>query len=511
MFRSILFFIGISFLTLQAQSQVSIVGSAKSFAGKKVVVYSIKDYISGQNTVLQTENIDSNGNFKLEFAIDETRAINIAIPPYQGLMFVEPDKKYEIVFPAGQNDEARRFDKSEVALEFVNLPPNDLNLLIRQFNSDYFKFLNDHYYDFAVEEFRGSEKIKSKMASQNEGVDLYKKSKDTTKVANAVSNFGNVITTFYNDTQLKYGEHYKQVFFAHYVKYSQAEIELIAGKNKKLFYNEYFMSQPILFQNPAYMKCFELFYYNYLNSRGKLKQPEITKAINVERSGKQLITILANDSTALGAHVRSLAVVKGLKELYFDKKYSRSAVVNCLIDLSKNSVELDIREIAKNTLEVLNHGREGWEPDDFMLTDENNDLWKWSENKGAPTYFVFFATWSASSVKELLMLEKLQDQYKDYVRIVAVNMDDDHELFLKYIKEHKTQKFEFLFGNSDVLLRDKLNIKSIPSALMVNVEGAAMFDFTRKPSEGIQTDFEKIKTLAATNPTQGPKTWKNKK
>ena len=512
MLKSLQFFIFLMLLFTTSQAQVTISGSAKSYAGKKIVIYTIADYISGLNNVVQTQNIDSQGNFKLQFDLSETRAINIAIPPFQGLMFVEPGKKYEIVFPGDQKKEAIRFDKSEVAIEFVNLPDYDLNLLIRQFNSDYFKFLNEHYYDFAVAEYRGSDVVKGKMASNNDGVDLYKKStSDTTKVAAGVSNFGSVITNFYNDSQLKYGEHYKQLFFSDYVKYSLAEIELIAGRSKKSFYNEYFMSQPMLLQNPAYMKCFELFYSNYLGTRPKDVQAKITKAIGVERSGIQLISLLTGDSTALGSRVRTAAVIKGLKELYFDKRYSRSAISNCLKELSNEAEDIELRAIAKNSSTVLSLGKEGWNPDDFTLADENNDMWKWSENKGAYTYFIFFASWSASSVKEMMMLEKLHLQYNDYIRIVAINMDEDNELFQKYIIQHKTQKFEFLFGNGDALLRDKLTIKSIPSSLMVNPDGTAMFDYTRKPSEGVQADFEKIKKMVDSNPKQGLKTWRDKK
>lgn len=511
MSRVISFFFAMLFFSLPAIAQVVIKGNAKEFQGKNVVVYSVADYVSSKNNVLLTRNIASDGSFKVDLDIADTRAVIIAIPPYQGLMYVEPGKNYEIVFPGNDKSEVRRFDKSEVALEFVNIPGDDLNVLIRQFNSDYFKFLNEHYYDFAVGEYRGSDVVKNRMAEKNQGVDLYKKAgADTSKVANVTSGFGNVITNFYNDTQLKYGEHYKNLFFADYVKYSLAEIELIAGRSKKSFYNEYFMSQPLLLQNPAYMKCLGLFYNNFLGTRPKDLQSGITKAISVERNGSQLVKMLENDSTALGNRIRTVAVIRSLKEFYFDKRYPRTAVEACLRELSQNAEDDDLKEMAKNTVSVLNNGREGWMPDDFVLADEQNNLWKWSENKGVYTYFIFFATWSSASVKEMLLLEKLNEQYKDYVRIVAINMDDDHELFQKYIREHKNQKFEFLFGNGDILLRDKLNIKSIPYALMVNPEGAAMFDYTRKPGEGIQSDFEKIKQLAASNPTQGPKTWKKK-
>lgn len=491
-------------------ADVRISGKAEAFRNQKVIIYVTADYISDKLQVVQIVNIDNSGNFLAQFEISETRAVTIAIPPYQGLMYAEPGKSYDIVFSYTPNEQVKRFDKTEVPIEFKNMADDDLNLLIRKFNLDYFRFLNEHYYDFAIGEYKGSDVVKSKLANENKGVDLYKKSGTDSAAVAGVSGFGNVITNFYNEIQLKYGEYYRNLFFSAYVRYSMSEIELVSGKNRKVFYREYFSSQPVLVLNPAYMKCLRLFYRNYLSDKKGDQMNVVTKQLNVDRSGTGIIRGLDVDSTASDPVVRSLAVISGLKELYFDKRFSRLNIEACLREINAQTDNKIIAQIAASVHESMRIGKEGSEPADFMLADFDNGLWKFSEEKGMYTYFFFFAQWSPSSVKEMMLLEKLNEQYKDYIRIVAINMDDDFEVFRKYVREHKNQKFTMLFGNTDILLRDKLMLKAIPYAIMVDPDGKIVSDFTRKPGEGIQADFEKIKQKGPVNPRQGPKTWKNK-
>ncbi len=503
--HKIIFILSIALIALQTQAQnVQITGTAKSYAGKKIVLFATADYISSERKVMQVAQIDDSGAFTFAINAEETMVLDLVINNVEGKIYAEPGHNYTIAIPSFEEAQLRRFDKTPVDINFQNLPEDDLNNILAAFNTDFYTFLNDHYYDFAVGDFQSSGVVRSKLEKHGGKTGIVPAAtKDSITV---ISNFGNLVNEFFNTTNLKYGKYYKNLFFKDYVQYAFAEIELVSGKSGKLFYREFFDRKPILFQNPSYMRTFDIFYTKFLVNHLADKQKAIDKTINVDESVFNLIECMKSDSLALDERVRTLAILKNLKDSYFTKTFSSNSILRAVNSFSEKSTDPIFKDITAYLVKSFTKNKEFWAPDDFTLIDLENEKWTLFDNRGWPIYLFFFTSWSPNSQKELLMLQKLHETYGKDIQVVAINMDNNTDTYLKYVETHRDQKFTFLYGPTDPLLREKFNLRAVPYAIMLDAEGKVMYNYTKRPSEGVQADFEKIKQQSKQS-GQGPKSW----
>ena len=396
-----------------------------------------------------------------------------------------------------------------MTLTFEGLPDNDLNVWIAKFDSEYTSFINDHFYDFAIEEFKGTPEFSGKMKSKSKA-DIYSGSGESDSLKRTtVSNFSEVVTRFFERMNNEFGNKNQHPFFQDYMRYSMSEIELLAGLSRKRYYRDYFMSQPLLYKNPAYMRVFKMFYRNLFDDQSAEIQSQILKQINTLHDGSKLVEMFEGDSTMLSKDIRSVAVLQALKENFYNKTYSRRGILKTIESFEKDVFNSQIRSIGLAVSFVLRKNREGWEQEDFVLLDQKNEKWNLRETSGLPTYIIFFASWSAASVKEMLVLEKLYDTYSKDIHFVAICLDENEDAFKKYQREHPKQTFTMLYGYGDILLKEKFGLKTLPGAVLLDAEQKVLNDYTALPSQGIQATFSKIQQIAK-NGGQGPGTWKGR-
>ncbi len=501
---------GVLFYLSSVAQEVQVKGFASDFAGKQAVLFRPADPLSGKREVIEIKNIGDDGRFSFKFSISETQTVLVSISRMEGLLFVEPGKNYDVIFPAKGSADVKRFDRTEVILDLSNLEENDLNINIRKFNADYISFISKHYYDFVSDEFKGSDVYRNTLGDKVKKSDLYKMpaAQDTAK-KETHTNFPQVVATFSNQMEEKYKNDFSNVYFKNYVRYALAEIKLLSGFNRNLFYREYFHEQPVLYQNTAYIKTFETFYKGFFKTDTNAKIDSLSKLINTHNNIGQLSYYYKKDTTALDKDVRMLALLTNLKATYHDKQYARSAVLRTIQSIASTSSTDFQKQIALNMTEQLKKFDKGYMCEDFTVGDAHDEKWTLSEYVDVPTYLFFFATWNTASVKEMLMLEKLHAAYKNDIQIIGICMDDNYDNFKKYLREHKSQQFKMLYGAGDALLSEKYNVRAIPHAVLLNAKGEWMFSYTRRPSEGVEDDFKRIKINNA-KPSQGRKTWKDK-
>lgn len=490
---------------LSAQ-QVLIKGYTAEFAGRKAVLFKTADPISNKREVLDIQDIDDNGKFQFQFTCTETQVVLVSISRMEGLLYVEPGKQYDIVFPASTEVGVRRFDRVDVSLDLSQLPAEDLNLLVRAFNADYIKFIQDHYYDFATEETKGAQLYRSAMGDKLKKADIFKMPEVQDSTVHTMD-FAQIASNFIIKMETKYSKFYGNTFFKDYVRYALGEIKLLAGLNRVRFYREYFDGQPVLINNPAYMKTFDVFYKGFFRTDTNARIDSLTRLIQRESSITGLINYYSQDSTASDVNVRTMAVLHNLKNTYYGKMFAKPGVIKTLE--SAHHLPEPYRSIGSNVIFQLKRYEKGTAYEDFLVGDTRENKWRLSENITMPTYLYFFATWNTVSLKELQLLEKLYATYKFDVQIIAVCMDDDYANFKKFIKEHKLPLFKLVYGAGDPLMSEKFNVRSIPHAVMLDQDGRWMFGYTKRPSEGIEEEFKRIKESGAKT-NRGRKTWKDK-
>ena len=483
---------------------VTIKGVANGYTQPNIAAFVQADPLSGKKEMLQQVALGKDGSFVFTLTVNETTPITIAIGQIEGLLFVEPDKTYDIDFPAYSAAEIKRFDKTEITLGLKNASDGELNILIRAFNRDYAKFLDDHFYDFAIDQYKGSESYQAKQLQKGSKSDMIPR--DTAQLISvSISNFGKILDTFDDEVHAKYQAHYSNQYFFNYVRYSLAELDLMGGSSRKELYKEYFMSQKVLWKNPAYMHFFEEYYNLLLTTQKKDIQDQVYAAVNAQKSYTALTELFAYDSTLISLPMRELALIKGLRDIYYNSSFVKNSVSATLESFVQNGSDALTKRTAVNVREKFLRCKSNWPLEDFTLLDEENELWSSAEHEHKYVYYVFFANWSPSSLTELQMLQRWYEKYNKDIHFVAICMDNDYNAFKSYLAKHRDQKFTFLYGGGDFLLREKFDLRTVPHAVLMNTEGKVVGDYTRRPTEGIQMDFEKIVNQKA----KASGTWKD--
>jgi thiol-disulfide isomerase/thioredoxin len=505
-------FLSLIALPLSTIAQVGISGQLKNYPNNFLYVFKVNDDLSGRRTLVDKTSIDAEGKFKLQLKeVNETTRFFLMIGNAEGVFYAQPNTNYTIsYFPNASEGDFQRLDRTPVVLQFSNLAEDDANNLIPSFNKDLYAFLDEHFYDFAVDKYRGSEAYRKK-SSGKRGNDLGSMPSDDKTVEAATNDslkFINWVEKFRTDMLDKYQAGLKNPFFSSYLRYTIAELELMSGVPSKILYEEYLMSQKVLLNNPAYMKFFNAYYDHCLENRKSTVQMAIQKAINADTDPFKAIDILQNDSAFQSAIIGELAVLKGLKDLYNNKQFSRGAVRKSMEMFADRANTIAYRTIASDIIWTFTKGKTGHSVSDFTVLTPKMDRWRFDENVGQFTYFFFFADWCTGCKKEMLLLDKLQEKYKGDIRFIAINMDEDIAALKKYMQENREMDFTFLFAGNNPEIREIFNLKSLPFALMVDTEGKVMYDYTRLPSEGLNLDLDKLQAMMRSKP--GGNTWKDK-
>jgi Thioredoxin-like len=495
-----------------SQTHVSIEGKCRNGEHVSVMAYTISDYVSMLPVELD-RTLANKGGYKLEFELEGTRQIFLQVGNTEGELIVEGGRNYQVDIPAILVNEQVTFDKTVVELVLRDLPETDVNFGIRKFNNDYRSFIDDHYYEFAVGEFKGSETFKSSLGEKKSATDIYRSSdqeKGFSDQKMPLGNFNNWVELFELYVDSNYTTYLEHPYFRDHKNYRIAELELISGVRPWIIYEENFFSKKVQHTHPSYFSLFRILYANiFEKAKDSDTKDWIRMAINSDKSPQSLEFAFKNDSLYFNEEIRTLAMIHNLRDAYYKTEYSKVSIDRLLENIASTDRRPSVALVASNMIKVLKNGRIGWPIENFSVIDKKKDTWKYEEHKDAYTYFVFFTTWSASSLKELLVLEKIAADYKDYVNFVALCMDDSFADFEKYVSNHPKQDFTFLYGTVDPQIKRNFNLRTIPYVVLVGPDGKIMNDYTRRPSEGVQQEFEAIKARSAKKTTVGPKTWKD--
>ena len=116
--------------------------NAPDYQGKYVKWRKKTDHITNQYQLLAESKIDTNGLVTLNKKIEKIELTEIVIGKSFGLLYLDTATKfYNIYFPKDTVLDTMSLKKNQIQLVFLDLPDNDINRLILDFNLQYDYFL----------------------------------------------------------------------------------------------------------------------------------------------------------------------------------------------------------------------------------------------------------------------------------------------------------------------------------------------------------------------------------
>ncbi|WP_343634199.1 redoxin domain-containing protein [Fluviicola sp.] len=386
-----LFFVSIQFFQIHGQSLTEITGFAPAYVGKEVEIYQISDFITLREERIASSTVKEDSTFSLVFNLDETRKLILKAGNNKANLFAVPSGKYEVLVPERNKYDTYNPSGNFVELIFYNLPKDDINYKILEFN-------------------RWNDEFVARYYTKNNADSKY---------------FVARLDTFKMDVEKYYKADTLDRYFNYHRKYTIAKLDdlrFMGSRNQYEKYDFYIRSTPIYYQNEAYMQYIMHFYEKLL--------PRISHELN----NQFYLGILKSSPTAVGKalskeytlskqyKLRELIMLKTLSECYYEKDYPQTNILTILDSVSKYALYPENKLIAQNLRFRLMELSAGSKAPDFLLKDGSQDLTLHSFQK--KYLYLFFADpASLDNTKQMNLLKPIYERYKDIVNFVMVYKD----------------------------------------------------------------------------------------
>lgn len=426
-------------------AETIIQGSLKEFEGKTIRAAKYTDYISFNKLWLDEATL-TEGMFSLSFDLSQTTQIIIRLEDKETVLFAEPGKVYNVNLSYNSAaNQGNSFDQL-LDLSFPFPTTDNINLQIKSFNKAYQDFFSANYQRFI---------INAASKQLNQFIDKWNKQ---------------------NSSQ-------QHDFVKNYIEYALANLQDINNAPKEKLYKNYLSNQPILYANKEYMNFFKQLYKQDFELLTLKKDAlELLNALMIEneleKARKEIMRLKEIESPQLA----ELYLLYGLYEVYHTKTIDQKSSIKMMQQINEKGKNKENRQLAAELMKQLKKFEKGGTAAAFALKNSSGELVKLEDFKGRPVYLNFWANWSIPSLRELKVIQKLEEKYGDKIYFVSINLDEEASLFTS-IKEENNYSWPFLHYGEDFELREKYDVRTVPTYYLIDEKGQIIKANAEGPAE----------------------------
>ena len=451
----LLLFIFCSSLSLIAKSTV-VSGRVESPEIDRVAVYYIEDYLTQKLKKIKEVNLDENDLFFIDLDIDDIQHVVIRCGNIAGKFFAEPEVRYALILTAPQEEEPLskgRLNYVRIKLKEKKISP--LNVNITRINIDIDSILIKYQKEILFNKFK-EPFIESK----------------------------NILNEKY--------AHINNQFVKDYLFYSIGVLELMAyRKSQKRIYKDYLDKKPILYSNPAYMDFFSKFYENHfrqylLSSKNKGFSKDLE-----ENNHFVAIRLMETDTLYKDEKIRELAVLKGIKDVYYESFVPKKDLLSLLNYLSEKGSCKQIKIISGNLHRKLSKFNSGNNMPTLSMKDIDGNKITNHDFKEKFTYYHFWAPWNPVNIQEFQLMQNLHKKYGMKVNFVSVSPYINKKELKEFIE---TYKYDWTFTIMDIydeVLMD-MEVNITPHFMLTYPSGRVALIPAPYPSEDAKEMLDEV-------------------
>ncbi|MBA3704997.1 MAG: TlpA family protein disulfide reductase [Bacteroidetes bacterium] len=452
--KSIFIIALVSIHFLCPSQNVTIKGIAKTYEYKEIGVWISNDYISNTQKQLTYSNIDSVGNFLLEFNSKEIQYITLKIDKHISSLYVEPNATYEVmVMPPDSTTYQNPNLEHDVKLSIKLKSKTEINSLTMDYDKRFDDFLTVDYKAFV-----------SRVPQPK------------------IDSFKTAMHGYYSTV--------KNNYFNAYIIYTIAALEEKTKASEKKLFASYLSGKPILYDNPEYMNFFNAFFKQKLNnfSLSKLGSPLI---FQIDDRGSYIgaMEVLKRDVFLQNDTLRELVLLKGLYESYYDGTFKRTSVVPVIQQIvSESKIEEHIR-IAQNILNSFSKLKAGSVAPFFELPDKAGLTHSLDEVRAKKyVYVIFYDATCTSCLEQMKVIPSLKKTYGERIQFVSISTDKTNAELKNFSLKNPKYDWLFLYDNTNGQLKNNYEIRSLPAYFLINPDGK----FIQVPAESPDGDIDRV-------------------
>jgi peroxiredoxin len=456
MYRKLLFhFIALTLVTsaINAQNRsVRIYGSAPEYKDYAIVFRHFQNFINHRQEELFTIEVDDNGAFEFSFPLEETTYAFADIGRFRGFIYLTPGQEYHIKLPPfkplSQSQKLNPFFKHEqVVIGILNEDSNGLNAKIRDFDQAFNRKLNK----YAVK------LLTTKNKSLAQGV------------------IDSLETDFPSDND----------FFREHKHFRYARLAMLASRNKEQdVIKKYFSDKPVQFNMPAYWTTFKEVFNGYCHTF--FSEHHFQRALSY-RSVRD--SIRSRDLFHRPDFSEALALWI-IYEGYHEKILSQKVALHLLKQCADNSGQKRISKTAAALHDRIGILMEGKDAPGFTLPDFSGQEKTLKDFEGKFVYLNFLHTENYACRKDMKLLEKIQEDFRQNLHIVTIVVNEDFDQAKQFLEANKnTLNWHFLYFAMQGNLINNYNVQAVPLYYLIDPHGKLVMVPAPAPGENFQDAF----------------------
>jgi peroxiredoxin len=443
---------------------VIISGNAPSYAGQDLVFYTIADYISGTEKVMDREIIASSGDFRIEIPTENTLQVFASLGVFKTYLWIEPRQEYRVILPEKVEKSPQEvlnpfFEPVEIQLAMENFREDELNTLIMMFRDTYNPYYNKHVNDIYARPEPG--RIEA---------DIEQIEKSFRKYANP--------------------------YFKAYRYYSYGQLKLLASLQKvSSIAQEYFNGKPVLYDHQAYMELFNQVYDKYFTFLGRSGSgKKIYDDINRLRSYSSLLQTLSEDTHITNDTLREMVILKSVYDEFYGMEFSRDGLLSILDSLVLATSVPSHKETGMMIRHKITQLQEGYDPPGFELFDSDSNLIRLKDFLGKYVYLCFCTNTSYTCLNEYKLLHDIYQRHHQKLVVVTVSTDPFDDSFGEFRNKNDYNWVFLYYGHQPGVIKD-FDIRAFPTYFLLGPDGKLIYSPAPAPSENFEIKlFEAMRT-----------------
>jgi hypothetical protein len=441
------------FLTHKTWSApVKITGKAPEYANNSIDLNTLHDFISEEKIKLGTIRFNSEGIFNLEVELTETTLGFADFDGYHGMIYLEPGKTYEILFPPKRKlTEAQKrnpFVKPDpVWLGIVNPGKNELNFQIQQFEQAYLE-LENKYFDQIF-------------SSRNRSL------VDTIKRA---------LEKEFPATQ--------SAFFESHKLFRKANLEFALHQGKSAgFMETYFSRIAPIYNLAAYSTLFNQLFLNYFNVLTMSSQGSEIKKMIFASNLVQLDDFFQKQ-LHFNKELSHMVLLKSLNDAYYNKQFSKASILKMLDQVKTAGWSIYEQKAAQLIRTKLIWLTSGTAPPAITLKDLNGQKVSFSDYRNTYIYLHFTDPKNTICRQHLDALKNVAAHYKE--KLVIINVIPDPTAF------KNENGWAGIFATTEDNIAETYKVKTFPNSFLIGKDGRLLLSPAPNPIDGLDRQLGQL-------------------
>ncbi len=433
-------------------AQVKISGKASGYALSSIELYVLHDFISEEKVKIGTIKFNTEGSFNLDVEITETNLCTADFDGYHGMIYLEPGKSYNIVFPPKrsltESQKRNPFIKPEPIWFGISTPDkNELNVRIQQFEQEYAKLENKYF----------------------------------TQI------FTNQSKSLVDTVKLRLDQEFPKtnsVFFESHKFFRKANLDFALNQGKSAeFMNTYFSSSKPMNNLAAYSVIFNQVFMNYFSmltnaSNGTEIENLITSA------NLQKLDDYFQKQLHFNKELSHLVLLKSMNDAYYSKQFSKASILKLLNLVKSSDWSVYEQKIAQLISSKLTYLASGTNPPAIVLKSVNGQKINFSDFPNTYIYLHFTDPKNSICRQHLDALKVISARYKE--KLVIINVIPENKSF------KNDSGWAGIFTTTESNVEASYKVKTYPNSFLIGKDGKLLLSPAPNPIDGLDRQLGQL-------------------